>query len=225
MEKIRLTTVRPFVMREVVLAEEARFKNKASDKTKEAVITFLVEQVEELIDEANAQWQESQPSDSTATPPLPLIRLRVEHSGPFEVENPQRFSNRFVGRVANTTDVVQFHRKKKIGVGTLRHNPIDEVEPVETDDQDRIIRVEHLVREFLSAQTLSVLEENGLGDAIESYVDKDDKRALADFVEDTLKEHVDVTPSRPSDAESRQKRCERAESRRGDIKDQGKIGQ
>jgi hypothetical protein len=37
-----------------------------------------------------------------------------------------------------------------------------------------------------------VLEENGLGEAIESFVDKDDKRALADFVEDTLKEHVDV---------------------------------
>jgi double-strand break repair protein MRE11 len=54
--------------------------------------------------------------------------------------------------------------------------------------------VEHLVKEFLSAQTLSVLEEHGLGDAIESYVDKDDKRALADFVDDTLKEHVDVHP-------------------------------
>lgn len=48
------------------------------------------------------------------------------------------------------------------------------------------------MREFLSAQTLSVLEENGLGEAIESYVDKDDKRALQDFIEDTLKEHVEV---------------------------------
>jgi len=55
--------------------------------------------------------------------------------------------------------------------------------------------VENLVREFLSAQTLSVLEENGLGEAIESYVDKDDKRALQDFIEDTLKEHVEVPPS------------------------------
>ena len=51
------------------------------------------------------------------------------------------------------------------------------------------------MREFLSAQTLSVLEENGLGEAIESYVDKDDKRALQDFIEDTLKEHVEVPPS------------------------------
>ena len=64
-------------------------------------------------------------------------------------------------------------------------------------EADRTVRVENLVKEFLSAQTLSVLEENGLGEAIESFVDKDDKRALQDFVEDTLKEHVDV-PLYPS---------------------------
>ena len=62
----------------------------------------------------------------------------------------------------------------------------------EEDSQDRVVRVEDLVKEFLSAQTLSVLEENRLGEAIENFVDKDDKRALQDFVEDTLKEHVEV---------------------------------
>jgi double-strand break repair protein MRE11 len=112
------------------------------------------------------------------------------------VENPQRFSNKFVGKVANTTDVVQFYRKKKLGT-TKRTSTtiIDDAEIEESEDsQDRVIRVEALVKEFLSAQTLSVLEENGLGEAIESFVDKDDKRALADFIDDTLKEHVDVTP-------------------------------
>jgi len=110
------------------------------------------------------------------------------------VENPQRFSNRFVGRVANTTDIVQFYRKKK-GTGTKRTAAVIDEAEIQLDSeesQDRGIRVEYLVKEFLSAQTLSVLEENGLGEAIESYVDKDDKRALQDFIEDTLKEHVDV---------------------------------
>jgi double-strand break repair protein MRE11 len=156
--------------------------------------------VEELIQEANSQWLESQTSESQdSTPPLPLIRIRVEHSGPFEVENPQRFSNKFVGKVANTTDVVQFYRKKKLGPTSKRssNTTIDEApqdNDQDEDSQDRVIRVESLVKEFLSAQTLSVLEENGLGEAIESFVDKDDKRALADFVEDTLKEHVEVLP-------------------------------
>jgi double-strand break repair protein MRE11 len=45
MEKIRLTTIRPFVMREIVLEEQDRFKSKASDKSKDAVIKFLTEQV------------------------------------------------------------------------------------------------------------------------------------------------------------------------------------
>jgi len=79
---------------------------------------------------------------------------------------------------------------------------MDQVENEENETEgteDKIVRVEELVKEFLSAQTLSVLEENGLGMAIENYVDKDDKRALADFIEDTLKEHVDVCPPNPSD--------------------------
>jgi len=159
--------------------------------------------VEECIQEANQQWAESQSSSSDADPPLPLIRLRVEYTGPFEVENPQRFSNKFVGKVANTTDVVQFYRKRRGGTtaakraATTMDLPEDQQEDGEDGQEDgaggRVIRVEDLVREFLNAQTLSVLEEGGLGMAVESFVDKDDKKALQDFVEDTLKEHVEVT--------------------------------
>ena len=96
--------------------------------------------------------------------------------------------------------MVAFYRKRKVG-NTKRTTTIDVVGEVadggeggegEEADGERVVRVENLVKEFLSAQTLSVLEENGLGEAIESFVDKDDKRALQDFVDDTLKEHVDV---------------------------------
>jgi len=45
MENIRLKTVRPFVMRDIVLSEVPRFAKKASDKGKEAVIAYLREQV------------------------------------------------------------------------------------------------------------------------------------------------------------------------------------
>ena len=45
-----------------------------------------------------------------------MIRLKVEYTAPegceFELENPQRFSNRFTGKVANQNDVVYFYRKK-----------------------------------------------------------------------------------------------------------------
>ena len=110
--------------------------------------------------------------------------------------------------MANTTDVVAFYRKRKL---TSKRTTIDTPgEGVDAagggeagdggeggGEEEGVVRVENLVKEFLSAQTLSVLEENGLGEAIESFVDKDDKRALQDFVEDTLKEHVDVPPFSP----------------------------
>lgn len=119
-EKIRLKTVRPFVMKEMVLSEEKELKAWATRTSNRAKITeYLKVAVEELIDQARQEWVEAQGEDAEVSKedaPLPLIRLRVEYSAPdgghFETENPQRFSNRFVGLVANSNDVVQFYRKK-----------------------------------------------------------------------------------------------------------------
>jgi len=119
-EKIPLRTVRPFVTREITLATDKRFKGleKKQDNRQE-VTKRLMQIVEEMIAEANEMWLslhgDSQ-DDEDEEQPLPLIRLRVEYSSPegtkFEVENPQRFSNRFAGKVANQNDVVYFYRKK-----------------------------------------------------------------------------------------------------------------
>jgi double-strand break repair protein MRE11 len=114
----RIKSVRPFVTRDIVLAEEPRFKRLAKVKDNRQQITIeLVKVVDELILEATKEWEDIQdPDDRPDETPLPLVRLRVEYSAPeggkFDCENPQRFSNRFVGRVANVNDVVQFHRKK-----------------------------------------------------------------------------------------------------------------
>src|SRR5690606_31546365 len=77
----------------------------------------LMEIVDEMIDEANADWEAIQTDvEALEDRPLRLIRLKVEYTAPeggqFECENPQRFSNRFVDKVANTNDVVYFYRKK-----------------------------------------------------------------------------------------------------------------
>ena len=74
-----------------------------------------------MIQEAKAQWLAVQAEDGDEEQdeqeiPLPLIRLKVECTAPeggrYDCENPQRFSNRFVGKVANVNDVVYFWRKK-----------------------------------------------------------------------------------------------------------------
>lgn len=119
-EPHRLKTVRPFVMKEIVLNDEKGMKALAKkDNNRSELTRYLEGVVNKLIAEANADWLQAQGDQDSAeerSVPLPLVRLRVEYSAPdggkFECENPQRFSNRFVGKVANVNDVVQFYRKK-----------------------------------------------------------------------------------------------------------------
>ncbi|KAI9787096.1 MAG: meiotic recombination [Geoglossum umbratile] len=194
-EKFRLKTVRPFVMKEIVLREEKALKGLSKkDNNRTQLTQHLVEIVENLIEEAKNEWLEVQEDDDDEDEerevPLPLVRLRVEYSSPdgekFDCENPQRFSNRFVGRVANVNDVVQFYRKKS---GAIRKGK----ESAEMPEESIIaqlsidnVKVEKLVREFLTAQSLTILPQNSFGDAVSQYVDKDDKHAMENFVSQSL---------------------------------------
>ncbi|KAI5308744.1 meiotic recombination, partial [Ascosphaera atra] len=48
------------------------------------------------------------------------------------------------------------------------------------------VKVEKLVREFLQAQSLTILPENSFGDAVSQFVDKDDKHAMEIFLNESL---------------------------------------
>lgn len=128
-EPIPLKTVRPFVTNDIVLQKIPEFKALQSLKNnREKVTKLLIREVDKMIDQANRDWLalQDEPEDEIAEEdrPLPLIRLKVEYSaeegGNFDVENPQRFSNRFAGRVANTNDVVAFYRKKTTASESLK---------------------------------------------------------------------------------------------------------
>lgn len=193
-EPIRLRSVRPFVIKEISLSKDSKIKNP-SDRT--AVTQFLIHKVEEAIKEANVQWLERQEgnADSDQEVPLPLVRLRVDYAGPqsgglnYVTENPQRFSNRFVGKVANTNDVVQFYVRKKpqrrlnISADAPNEEQLDGMKDFSK------IKVKDFVHEFLSVQTLDVLPEEKLADAIAAFVDKDDKLAVKNFVDSSLDSH------------------------------------
>jgi double-strand break repair protein MRE11 len=129
-DKIPLKTVRPFVTDELVLSTDKRFKGVDKKKENRQEITKrLMDIVEEMIQKANDDWLSIQgEGDEDLEQPLPLIRLKVEYTAPeggkYDVENPQRFSNRFVGKVANTNDVVYFYRKKTGQSEQLSHSPV-----------------------------------------------------------------------------------------------------
>lgn len=119
-EKHRLKSVRPFMTNEIILAGDKRFNGLDKKKENRHELTKkLMGIVEEMIEEANAEWESLQEEATLeGERPLPLIRLKVEYTAPeggqYDIENPQRFSNRFQGKVANTNDVVQFYKKKTV---------------------------------------------------------------------------------------------------------------
>lgn len=197
-EPIRLKTVRPFVIEEIVLHEDKTAKVLAKKENNRTKLTqYLMSVVDDLIEQAKTEWLEAQDEpeqDEELEAPLPLVRLRVEYSAPdggsFDCENPQRFSNRFVGRVANVNDVVQFHRKK---AGTTRKTTDGASLPEESILAQLSIdsvKIEKLVREFLTAQSLTILPQNSFGDAVSQYVDKDDKHAMEMFVNESLSNQI-----------------------------------
>ena len=197
-ETIRLKTVRPFVVKEIVLSEDKEAKKLAKKAENRIALTqHLQSIVFELIAQAKAEWQEVQDEaeqDEEVEVPLPLIRLRVEYSAPdggnFDCENPQRFSNRFVDKVANVSDVVQFYRKKAGATRKALNGAELPEESVLAQLSLDSVKVEKLVREFLTAQSLTILPQNSFGDAVGQFVDKDDKHAMEMFVNESLSNQV-----------------------------------
>ncbi|KAH8601434.1 Metallo-dependent phosphatase-like protein [Bisporella sp. PMI_857] len=196
-ENIRIKSVRPFITRDIVLAEDKRFKKLADDQDNRPKITAgLIDIVNELIEEAVQEWEAIQdPDDMPDETPLPLVRLRVDYAAPeeggkFDCENPQRFSNRFLGKVANVNDVVHFHMKRKAS----KMKKVAADLPAESvlaamAAQDNV-KVEKLVREYLAATSLKILPQTAFGDAVDLFVVKDDKHAMEQFVNDSLNTQV-----------------------------------
>lgn len=189
----RIKSVRPFITKEIALANETTFRSLDKQKdNKDEVTKRLMVIVEEMIEQAKHEWLAIQDeAEGEIEIPLPLVRLKVEYSsvdnGRFDIENPQRFSNRFIGKVANQNDVIVFHRKKK---GT----PKDKLTSIAQPDESAVVsmttidtvKIDKLVHEFLEAQTLKILPRGQFGDAVTQFVDKDDKHAMEEFVAASL---------------------------------------
>ncbi|KAJ3190528.1 Double-strand break repair protein mre11a, partial [Irineochytrium annulatum] len=179
LDNIRLKTVRPFVIDEVVLSKQSSLRGA---KERE-VFDYLTEKIEELINKAKNQWMEQNPDVEEDKFPRPLIRLRVEYSN-FSTINPQRFGQQFVDKVANVKDILQFYRKRSAPSKESRPAKMEDVSMPEALNK---IQMNDLVNEYLAQQNLDLLPENGIGDAVKVYVEKEEKEAIADFVNKSLK--------------------------------------
>ncbi|CCC05834.1 putative MRE11 protein [Sordaria macrospora k-hell] len=180
-EKIPLKTVRPFVTREIVLSSDKRFKGLEKKPNNRPEVTKRLMAI----------------ADDDMEPPLPLIRLKVDYSAlegaNYEIENPQRFSNRFTGKVANRNDVVHFYRKTKSSRKTIVAAPgmsMSESIADSFSESTETVKVDKLVQDFFAQQSLKILPQAPFGDAVNQFVSKDDKHALEMFLMESLSTQV-----------------------------------
>ncbi|KIY62380.1 DNA repair exonuclease, partial [Cylindrobasidium torrendii FP15055 ss-10] len=197
MNPIPLRTVRPFVIDEVVLSEVAEEQGfELSDQI--AINSFLKKKVEALIEEANTQWDErveqyrEREGDQFEDIPrmLPLIRLKVDTTGVSEMGNPHRFGQEFQGRLANPREVLVFTRAKAARAAKVTvDQPELSIDDPNLSASEKLekVRVSTLVKEFLAAQEPQLLGENGMADAIQMFVEKDDLHAIGGHVSKVLK--------------------------------------
>ncbi|XP_015265776.1 PREDICTED: double-strand break repair protein MRE11A [Gekko japonicus] len=198
MQKIPLQTVRPFYIDDVVLAEHPDIFNPDNPKVMQAVQAFCMEKVETMLDNA-----ERARLGNPRQPEKPLIRLRVDYSGGFEPFSVVRFSQKYMDRIANPKDVIHFfrHREQKekneeeINFGKFVQKPASE---------GATLRVEDLVKQYFQTaekkMQLSLLTERGMGEAVQEFVDKEEKDAIEELVKFQLEKtqrflkerHIDV---------------------------------
>ncbi|KAI5451646.1 meiotic recombination [Naganishia albida] len=195
-EPVVLKTVRPFKIGEIVMEEEA--DDPANDldlQLRDSVTAFLEKKVEQLIAEARTEWEtlEHEPEEEMM---LPLIRLKVETTGVKELMNAGRFGQRFTDKIANPKDVLQYYRKKapikKRDRVTADQPDLEDLDGMDGDVESAgtsgvsRVRMGELVSRFLEAQTLEVLAENALEEAVTRFVDKDDTEAIRDVINSIL---------------------------------------
>lgn len=123
-------------------------------------------------------------------PEIPLIRLRVEHSG-FETVGNQSFGQQFIHRVANPDDVLLFHKKKMTADagGRKRDTAIGDILEIEeasgvTEDGTKIQDI--IYRYLEGTQSLQLLSEPDLNDAVQKFVHRAEPCAIEQFVRESV---------------------------------------
>ncbi|KAH3667831.1 hypothetical protein WICMUC_005231 [Wickerhamomyces mucosus] len=206
---IKLKTVRPFHMDDIKLSQIKNLNPGLAYKTQ--INEFLMEKVQTLIDEARDEYKQDHPElfptqdqdqDQNQDQdqideelmPLPLIRLRVDYSGGYEVENSRRFSNRFVEKVANVDSVIQFHQKKdnEINVNlNKKHVKLEFSKKNGIDEVNESVSIETYINNYLQNSELILLPELGVSNSIKKLIEKEDKSSIKDYLNFELENQIE----------------------------------
>ncbi|XP_024011912.1 double-strand break repair protein MRE11 isoform X1 [Eutrema salsugineum] len=169
--KIPLTSVRPFEYTEIVLKDEGDI----DPNDQNSILEHLDKVVRDLIEKA------SKKAINKSDIKLPLVRIKVDYSG-FMTINPQRFGQKYVGKVANPQDILIFSKASKKGRSEANIDDSERLRPEELNQQN----IEALVAE--SNLKMEILPVNDLDVALHNFVNKDDKLAFYSCVQYNLQE-------------------------------------
>ncbi|PON55870.1 DNA double-strand break repair protein Mre, partial [Parasponia andersonii] len=169
--KIPLTSVRPFEYTEVVLKDEPDIDSNDQN----SILEHLDKVVRNLIEKT------SKKSVNRSELKLPLIRIKVDYSG-FMTINPQRFGQKYVGKVANPQDILIFSKASRKGRTESKIDDSERLRPEELNQQN----IEALVAE--NNLKMEILPVNDLDVALHNFVSKDEKMAFYSCVLYNLEE-------------------------------------
>ncbi|XP_044140526.1 double-strand break repair protein MRE11 [Bufo gargarizans] len=200
LQKIPLQTVRQFFIEDLVLSDHPDLFNPDNPKVTQDIENFCIEKIEAMLDMA-----ERERLGNTRIPEKPLIRLRVDYTGGFEPFNTLRFSQKFVDKAANPKDIIHFFRHKeqkdKKDIVEINFGKLDS----KSSSEVATLRVEDLVKQYFQTAEknvqLSLLTERGMGEAVQEFVDKEEKDAIEELVKFQLEKTQRFLKERNIDAE------------------------
>lgn len=170
--KIPLLSVRPFEYAEVVLKDIP----DVDQNDQSSILEHLDKVVRNMIEKSN---RKAVGRDGAK---LPLVRVKVDYSG-FMTINPQRFGQKYVGKVANPQDILIFSKAARVkGRSEGKIDDSEKLRPEELNQQN----IEALVAE--SNLKMEILPVNDLDIALHNFVNKDDKLAFHACVQHNLDE-------------------------------------
>ncbi|KAK4576502.1 hypothetical protein RGQ29_027171 [Quercus rubra] len=169
--KIPLTTVRPFEYTEIILKDEPDI----DPNDQNSILEHLDKVVRNLIEKS------SKKAINRSELKLPLVRIKVDYSG-FMTINPQRFGQKYVGKVANPQDILIFSKASRKGRSEAKIDDSERLRPEELNQQN----IEALVAE--NNLKMEILPVNDLDVALHNFVNKDDKMAFYSCLRYNLEE-------------------------------------
>ncbi|CAM9132136.1 unnamed protein product, partial [Chrysoparadoxa australica] len=192
-EKYPLRQVRDFVMKAISLSDIPDLEPGSPDVQAE-VGKHLETKMQEMLEDAK-QLALQKPGEiegqgfKLVDPDKPLLRLRVEHSD-FPVLNAYKFGHNFIGKVANPSSLLLFHKQRAQAAKEEKTgNDASGTWGALTPPSHLLhFQVEDLLESCLGSGTtkLQLFPEKKLGAALGKYVNKGEAAAMETVVEELL---------------------------------------